>query len=263
MFKKTYTIALLILLIFNSAVIFAQQSNFSISPPPIPWYEFSKSDWDTRVGLTYVRITGEIEEDEISGDLNVNGGGANIFTRYAFSDILAADTGMLYAYAGGEIGDAADMTFSVFVLPFDIEFQPVKQDSFNILIFAGWNLAWTSININADGPPSEELNLETAMKGPQLGIEASFILSSFAISPYFMMSKLEGKSDVEIKENNSLVFSGSLNVSSTFVYNWGIDVLFIPYKITLSSILQIAGDSKDSQPYNTLIISVSYNFSNK
>ncbi len=75
-----------------SAPAWADTPNFQFSPPPIPWYEFSRGDRDLLAGATFLYLNGEIDEPDqpsMSGSVDVYGLGGNAFWRHAFGDQFA------------------------------------------------------------------------------------------------------------------------------------------------------------------------------
>lgn len=72
----------------------ATQANFSVSAPPLPWFEFEKGQWDLRVAGNYTSVSGK--ESGTNKEVSVTGGGVSFVGRYAFNDYLAADFGYYF-----------------------------------------------------------------------------------------------------------------------------------------------------------------------
>lgn len=243
------------------AVLFSAQSSYQFSPPPIPWFEFEKGQKDTRVGGTALYMTGKVDADEYSGDVKVYGLGGNIFYRNAFRDQFAFDAGASAVYASGEIGPAADMTLSLLSIPLGLEFQPIKTPEYVLILFAGFNLTWTNLSIQIDdGTDEADITMNSNIKGPQGGLQFSIKKNDFVFSPFFMMTKLSGTADVKFKENGSTVFSGSVSVPSTTTKFYGLDIVYVPANITLSSLIQQISSSGGNKGFKTYVFCLTYNF---
>ena len=169
--KKLCFIFTILILIYPFAGAYAQQTSFQVTIPPIPWYEFSKGQKDLKVNGTFINLSGAIESAEAGGDVNIYGGGASSFYRYAFRDKFAFDIGGLPLGAGGDVGDSATMDLEILALPFDIEFQPVKTDHYSVILFGGFNFIWMYLGVNYDdGTDVYAVDIWSSMRGPQGGM---------------------------------------------------------------------------------------------
>ncbi len=264
-FKKfilpLFSLYILLSCTFIISELGAAQSSFQFSPPPVPWFEFEEGQKDTRAGGTFLYITGDIDEDTYSGKVKVYGLGGNVFYRNAFRDKAAFDAGASAIYASGEVGPDADMSISTLSIPLGLEFQPIKTPDYVLILFGGFNLTWTNLDIQIDdGTDKYDITMKTNMKGPQGGLLFSFKLNNFVLSPFFMMAKLSGTSKVTLKENSSTIFSGSVSVPSTTARFYGLDIAYVPGNITLSSLIQQFSAAGGNKGLRTYVLSLTYNF---
>lgn len=258
--RKIIPVIFFIMICFSTIKSYAQQGNFQVSPPPVPWYEFNQGQKDLKVGATFLSLTGEVDDPEFGGDVKVYGGGGSAFYRYAFKDKFAIDAGGLVVGAGGDVGDLTTMEMMIASIPVDLEFQPINNERLSVILFAGFNFSWCSISIEYDaGEDWGKADLSTSMYGPQGGIQAALKVSDFVFTPFFMITRLSG--DVSISaESNEGEFSGSAGVPATTSYFYGIDIIYKPWNITLSSIIQQALSSGSNQGYKTYVFTISYHF---
>lgn len=248
------------------SILFAQQTNFQFSPPPIPWFEFEEGQKDLKISGTLLHLAGEVEDNDpnppdMGGNVSVYGGGVSAFFRYAFRPHFAIDIGGTVIGAGGDVGSAATMRMGMITIPVDLEFQPVRTDRIALILFGGFNLSWLFLGIDIDtGGYSAEVDLSTAMRGPQGGAQIAFKFPEWVISPFIMFSKLSGDVDFDIKDNTGTDISGSWSVTAATAMFYGIDIVYIPLDLTLSSIIQQVSSSGNNQGYRTYVLTVSYRF---
>ena len=250
----------LVLSVILPLPIFASQSNIQLSPPPIPWFEFDKGDKDLKVGGTIIYLTGDSTEG-INGDIDVYGGGVNAFYRYAFRDIFAIDFGATTVGAYGNVGNDADMSMWVLSVPVDLELQAVRNDRFVLIFFGGFNFTWSYVGVDYDdGTDTAEFDIWTNMRGPQGGVQLSFLLQDFVLTPFIMLQKLAGTASVDFYQNGSLVYSDDISISSPTATLYGIDIVYQPWNLTLSSLVQQVSSSSDNEGFTTYVFSINYCF---
>lgn len=246
--------------IIISTPTIASQKNFQLSPPPIPWFEFDKGDKDLKVGGTVVYLSSENKEG-INGDIDVYGGGVNAFYRYAFRDIFAVDFGGSTVAAYGNVGNDADMSMWILSVPVDLEFQAVRNDRFVLIFFGGFNFTWSYVGVDYDdGTDTAELDIWTNMRGPQGGVQLSFLLQDFVLTPFLMLQKLSGTASIDYYENDSHVYSDDSSISSPTATLYGIDIVYKPWDITLSSLVQQVSSSGNNEGFTTYVFSINYCF---
>ncbi len=256
--KRSFLPVLFILLILFQLDLFAQQTNFQVSEPPIPWYEFSKGQKDLKINGTFLYMTGEIKDPEMGGDVSVYGGGISSFYRYAFKNEFAFDLGGLALGAGGDVGSNATMKMGMFSVPFDIEFQPVRKEGYTVILFGGFNFTWFFLGMDmANGTDKATVDISSTMRGPQGGIQFAIKYPEFVFTPFFMITRMSG--DATIDYDISSTGSGSLStgIGSSTAYYYGIDIIYLPWNIAISSIIQQALSSGNNQPYRTYVFTVS------
>ena len=245
---------------------FAPQTHLQFSPPPLPWFEFEEGQKDLKISGTLLHLAGEVEDNDpnppdMGGDVSVYGGGVSAFFRYAFRPHFAIDIGGTVIGAGGDVGSAATMRMGMITIPVDLEFQPIRTDNIALILFGGFNLSWLFLGIDIDtGGYSAEVDLSTAMRGPQGGAQIAFKFPEWVISPFIMFSKLSGDVDFDIKDNTGTDISGSWSVTAATAMFYGIDIVYIPLDLTLSSIIQQVSSSGNNQGYRTYVLTVSYRF---
>jgi len=252
--------ASLMLIIMPIAKLTAAQSNFQLSPPPVPWFEFDRGDKDLKVGATAIYLKGENQEG-ISGDIDVYGVGVNGFYRYAFRDIFAIDFGGSMVTAYGDVGNDANITLWLLSIPVDLEFQAIRNDMFVLLLFGGFNFTWNYIGIDYDdGTTTAELDIRTNMRGPQGGAQLSFKLNDFVLTPFIMFMKLSGTASIDYSDNTPTSYSDDVTTTSPTATLYGIEIIYQPWNITLSSLVQQVSSSGDNEGFTTYIFSLNYCF---
>lgn len=238
----------------------SQQTSFQITMPPIPWYEFNKGQKDLKVNGTFLYLSGEIEAPEAGGDVSIYGGGMSGFYRYAFKDKFAFDIGGLIVGASGDIGNNASMDMTLLSLPFDIEFQPINTNRYSLILFVGFNFTWMYLGVTyEDDTDFYSVDIYSSMRGPQGGIQLAIKFPEFVFTPFFMITSLSGDADIDINANGNQM-SVSSGIPSSTAYYYGIDIIYLPWDITFSSILQQAMSSGDNQGYKTYVFTISYHF---
>ncbi len=253
--------ACIVTIISITVCSYGQQSNFQVTSPPIPWYEFSNGQKDIRAGGTALYMTGEIEDPDYGGEINIYGGGGSLFYRYAFRDEFAFDVGCTLIGAAGDIGDVAKMNIAMVSVPVDIEFQPVKSSKYSVILFAGFNFTWMSLGVEFDdGADSGSVDMVTSIRGPQGGIEAAIVFENFVFTPFFMITSLSGNASIDYSDSSGSAFSASSGIPATKSYYYGIDIIYRPLGITLSSIIQQVMDSGENSGYKTYVMMLSYHF---
>lgn len=233
MFKRIPVFLLAFALGPGLAVPAFSLDNLSLSPLPIPWFEFQEGQMDLGVGGTFLYATGT--------DIDVYGGGGSFIGRYAFTNLLAMDIGMSI-FGGG--GDAGDLGVGLFLMqaPVDLELQLVRTNSMALILFGGVMTSFGTLTIG-DVPAT------LSQYGFQFGAQVSFKTSDFTFSPFFMIQSLGGTATVE---------GVSYSLDTVTVKTFGIDIVYVPWNITLSSMLQMmpAADTD----VNIFTIGICYDF---
>lgn len=275
-----YKLVALSLMIFSSSS-YASQSNFEIAPPPVASPEFKDGQVDTKVSATYVGISG-------SG-FSLNGAGVSVAERKANSDTTALDFSTGVFLMGGSMdisGSSASMMVMSVPLSVNFEYQPVKNDSTSVILFGGpmmniglssssysyQTLAITSYtntylnNVLIARTPNYtsvtdtmDTSTTTLLYGGQVGIQASINGGDYTYTPFAMLQSQQGSAS----SSSTSVYSGSstssIDLPNFTTTSYGFDILYRPWNMTLSSMLQIAsGSGSNNSGFQTTIISLSW-----
>ncbi len=243
--------ALFFIILISAISASASQSNFMISPSPIPWYEFQQGQADIRLGGSYVSVTGET--DPATGDKpSIEGGGLSFAGRYAFNNNIAVDFLYNFVGAGGSLSSNIDLEVYLWLWNPNIEFQLVNNEKFKFIVFLGpiWSLASVTL-YDYSTYPTNTLGVTAYMDGIQFGFQASMILKPFVVAPFFLYQKMSGSADV-----NGI----SVDIPSVTMKSYGIDLIYLPWNLTLSSIMQQVATSGNNGGYKTFYVSLSYDF---
>lgn len=260
--KKLFkAVSLSLGLMVLSSSVHAEQSNFQISPPPIATPEFNAGQVDKKVSATYVGITGT--------GLDLNGAGGNFVVRQANSDATALDfsAGAFLMSGTMESGTSkGDLFFMSIPLGVNFELQPVKNENVALILFAGpmMSLGFSSFDFKS-GSVSVTTTTTTLLYGVQGGAQFGIKAGDFTISPFGMVQSQQGTA------SSSSSSSGGGGSSSTSVdipaftsTSYGLDILYRPWNMTLSSMLQEAAKSgsgsNSSEGFKTTVISLNWNF---
>lgn len=234
-----------------SGSICAAQSNFQVTPPPIAAPEFEAGKVDVKAGLTFINMSG-------SG-FNLEGAGANYIRRQAFTDEFAWDMqGGLFVLSGSLSGNA--MTFTTVPLSLNVEYQPLKTSTSSLILFAGpnYSASWAKIKnavVVFAGTPYD-LSMNMQMYGWQGGGQYSAQLGDFKFSPFAMLQSQQGT----VNSYSGGFSNGSTSIPAFTTTSYGLDLLYIPWNVTLSSVLQQAADSGGNSGVKTTIFTLSHNF---
>ncbi|MGL4370791.1 MAG: hypothetical protein ACRCUT_14130 [Spirochaetota bacterium] len=208
------------------------QSNFVVSPSPIPWHEFQKGQTDLKLGGNYVSVSAE-------DDIDISGAGLNVSARYAFQDMVALDFMFNYMYIAGYTGNSDFIEVNFISWNPNMEFQPVKNEKFNLILFGG--LMWTLVPVSYEPVNDEPISATASMSGIQFGVQGVMKTGNFAISPFFLYQSLSGS--VEITGY------GSADIPTQTVKTFGFDIAYVPYSTTLSGLLQSVTDNSKFKVY--------------
>ena len=264
--KRQFVFELIMVFVFLPSILLAQQSNFQFSPPPIPWFEFEEGQKDLKVGGTLLYLKGKARDDDpappdMGGDIDVYGGGASVFYRYGLRERVAIDIGGTIVYAAGDVGEYANMTLGVYSFPVDLEIQPIKTDKIAVILFGGFNFTWMSVGIDYDdGTDRGKLDMSATIRGPQFGAQVAFKFPEFVLTPFFMITRLSGNADLDVSDDTGPPASISINIPASTAYFYGVDLVYLPWNITLSSLIQQISSSGQNNGLRTYVLTVSYRF---
>lgn len=249
------------LMIFSGSV-YAAQSNFQISPPPIASPEFSAGKVDRKVTATYVGITGT--------GLNLNGAGGNWITRAPLSEMTAVGVSIGAFYMSGTMNIGTDKgNMSILTVPWslNLEFQPVKNENAALILFGGAGMSmglssleykYTLLGKNYTNTTTTTTTLYGLQGGAQVGVKAG----DFTISPFGMVQSQQGLASSSSSTSGGGSSSSSVDIPAFTSTSYGLDILYRPWNLTLSSMLQEAAKSGSggSEGFKTTIVSMSWNF---
>lgn len=244
--------------------VYAQQANFQVSPPPIASPEFEAGQKEQKISGTYVGMSGE--------GIDFTGLGVNYISRNAGSDTTAIDFSVGFFTLGGSMGFGGfdgDMYMIMFPMSVNGEYQAMKTPTSSLILFGGPTLSFSFSSLyyeyeytyynpwsgtTTTYTDSDTLLTTTIMYGVQGGAQLGATMGSFKFSPFAMMQSLQGSSTT----SNGTSTSADIPAFTTISY--GLDILYVPWDITLSSILQKASESEDNEAIDTTIIQLSWKF---
>lgn len=248
--NKILAISLMLGLIsLNSA--YAGQSNFSVAPPPIASPDFEAGKKEGKLTAIYIGMKGT--------GFEMTGGGVNYISRTAITDSIAFDGSagvMLMMGTMDFSGSQSDLSVMVLPLSFNMEYQPVK----GLILYGGVPLTFMSsyleysYSYTISGKTytyNDSSSTSTMLYGLQGGAQYGINAGDFKISPFIMLQSLSGSSDTD---------GITTSIPSYTQTSYGLDMLYVPWNITLSSLLQEAAKSGENEAIKTTIIQLSWNF---
>jgi hypothetical protein len=240
-------------------------TNFIISPPPVPWFEFRKEQVDLRLGGSFLSVSAEESEKGANDEIGIACMGINSAARYAFTDYLAVDAG-INASGGREYkNNNLDIILFMLSVPVDLELQAFKSDRVSIILFGGFAYMGSYVYIGFwEGIPHQSFyskyNIWASIYGPQAGIQAGISAGDFTFTPYFMFQRVTGSIDLDFYRGGELQNSANEKLKDFNILSFGLDIIYRPWKITLSSIFQQITAAKGNRDVQTIIIALSYDF---
>lgn len=242
-----------------STLLFAQsqntQTNFTISPPPLGYPEYP-------------------EESAVSNTLNFTGAyiSADQFSMYGmflgWVPRYGGDWGAIECMLGmfvmnGELDTGygkESLNFVGMDIAPALELPIVNDESFKFIMFGGFDLMITTTSFTTPDPYSSGTmtwTLTTGMYGPLLGFQLHIgFADTFMFSPFIMVKSLQGSTDVTT--NPAYVgMQYSYDIPSTTYITYGFDIVEATSGVTLSGLINMAGQTNDTKGYNSYIFGVS------
>jgi hypothetical protein len=266
--RSIFAVVAAVVLLASAATSFAagsSQSTFSITPPPIATPVFGTRETDIKVGAMYV---GMKSTDTTVTDFKLSGYGLDMIGRSAFGSVVAMDYSVGVIYLSGDIKSALTGTSSTkskisgasIPISFNLEVQPYKNDVFNFIIFAGpaFNISVMDMEITipsftGTGTTKDTITSTSFMYGPQGGVQTGFEIGDIHVDLFGMFVSQKGTQDT----SSSLGGSTSTDIPSTTTTSYGADFMYVPWGLTLSSILQEA-KSNDKNGFKTTVYQLSW-----
>lgn len=263
--------SLTLLAILGASTAHAQQvqANFSLTPPPFAWPTFEKGGVDLKMRLTTYTMDG--------AGIDLTGGGVDGVVRNAFSDHLATGiqiglfgmTGGIDSFTagGGMISlSHSDVSMGDFLLAASMEAQPFRNDRVATLLFAGPALAFLFGDYDSttvrNGPPPAGISAFTdsgsimsylygVRGGGQLGVR----LGNVHVDLFGTVGSQEGRSRI------STAFGNLKNhVPAATVVSVGLDLVYLPWNLSLSAVLQETESTGANQRVKTRMYQAGWKF---
>jgi hypothetical protein len=241
----------------------SSQSTFSISPPPIATPVFGVKESDIKVGATYVNIK---STDTTTTNFKLDGYGVDFVGRSAFGKVLAIDyavgaiylTGDLTMSTGGTGGGSTSISGASIPISFNLEVQPYKNDVFNIILFAGPAFNITALDIKStiqigSTTYNDTITTTSYLYGPQGGVQMGFELGPLHIDAFGMAISQQGSQTMSSSYGGDTTSS----IPAYTTTSYGADFMYVPWGLTLSSILQEAKQG-DNNGFKTTMYQFSW-----
>ncbi|MDH4162023.1 MAG: hypothetical protein OEW15_04960 [Nitrospirota bacterium] len=242
--------------ILASAPARAEQTNFSVAPPPIasPYFEAGKGEGKFR--FTYLTIEGQ--------GMDMKGGGIDFVGRTAFSEHFAGDIAFGFLFMNAEfkstdpLTTGSDATMTLMNMPFsaNLEVQPYKGDILSTIIFLGPAMIMTpgSMETTIMGQTYSS-TLFGFYYGAQAGLQLGVKLGDFNLSPFAMAQSMQGTMTITDSQGNSF----ETDVPAYTTTSYGADLIYTPWGLTLSSVLQEAKKTDEQTPgFKTHLYTLSF-----
>ncbi|MCX7991297.1 MAG: hypothetical protein N2999_04565, partial [Proteobacteria bacterium] len=191
---------LLFFIFFLSAFnVYANQTNLSITPPPIVSPSFSEGKSDFKFGLSYLTV----EDDGTIPNTTVDmtGAGLNLIGRKAFSDYFAGDFSVGVYSTSGDIktpGLKTEQEAANVNLSFNLELQPFKTDIVSMIVFLGPTITAINGTTKTTGLINSSSSYSVSLYGMQVGVQMGVKAGPVEIIPFIMSSSMQGLSLIHI-----------------------------------------------------------------
>ena len=223
------------------------QTNFTISPPPLGYPEFSDELVITHQGKALFGT--------ISGDgIDLYGVSAawipRVSTGYVAADLLVGFHTMMGTIETGN--GSTDMNFFGFDLAPNAELLVINLSGFKLIFAAGYSLSNNRSAYMIEDFTFDTINyydvtvyINTLMYGPVFTIQGSIMMGTdFMFSPYVVFASISGTTNTHADPNFEF-FNTSYDVPAFRTMTYGFDVLYVPGGLTLSGMLQLLDKSGD------------------
>lgn len=257
-YGKSVVVAAALVLVALSGVssVNAADSSFSITPPPIASPVFGVKETDLKVGAMYLNMKSTATTTQ---SFELTGYGVDATGRTAFGNTLAVDYNVGVTYLTGDMGTGAfKSTLSGASIPisFNLEVQPYKNDVFNTILFAGPAFSISAMTMESTvGGTTYTTYVDTYMYGLEAGVQMGLKLGDVHVDAFGMAITQSGTQDMT--SSSASVADTSTSIPSFTTTSFGVDFMYIPWGLTLSSIMQEAGQS-DDKGFKTTMYQISW-----
>lgn len=258
-----------LLLITSSAR--ASQSSFHISPQPVAAPEFSSGKIDKKIAATYISIT--------ANGLHLDGLGGSYIVRQANSDITAPSLSASIFLLGGTMdtgtsNDRGELYAVNVPLSMTLEYQPVQNELASMILFAGptlnpgissfkysyKNTVVTSYVPLTTSTAEDTMSTSTTslLYGVQGGLQAAIHTRNFIFAPFTMLQTQRGAASASFSSSRNSG-TNAIDIPAFTSISYGLDILYRPWNMTLSSMHQEAEKSGSSNDgFKSIVISLNW-----
>jgi hypothetical protein len=183
-------------------------------------------------------------------EFKLDGYGITAVGRSAFSNQFALDYAIGVISLSGDMGAGKVMKLDGVSVPISVnlEVQPYKNNVFNVIVFAGPAFSISSMTL--DNVPAvfrttvvhESWTIDSYLYGLQGGVQMGFRLGDVHVDIFGMADRKRGTQDI-IKTFSA---DTSESISAFTTTSYGLDLMYVPWGLTLSSILQEAKQREDN-----------------
>jgi hypothetical protein len=260
----------LLVLCFSGTALQAQQPavqvDYSVLPPPIAWPTYPQ-------GVTYFKARGTAFHIDDAG-LSFAGGGFDGVVRTAFTDVLASSVQMGLAGMNGDTDQIlflpegatfvhSDISLGEVLLGVNAEAQVYRGERANLILTAGPMITVLAGSVDSTFFPglspgilSDSGSTYTYLYGVQGGVVAGAALGKFHIDGFAMLHHQQGKSRISW----SLAGDASFHVLSSTTTSYGIELVYLPWDLTLSVVVQERAEAGASRGFKATLYQVAWTF---
>jgi hypothetical protein len=261
-----------------------EQFNFTVAPPPLGYPKFADdlSNWsdlafDNSVGGAVAWVSGP--------RLSLVGAGVGWIPRLALGRV-AFNPGIAFFLVSGAVtprvegwepgfGERPDFDFSMKFWMVDIspaaEVIVFRNQYLGAVLYAGVEvmLAWSHFIIEnfvvpiPPSPPVVDLGVDTmtTLYGPFGGLQAQItVIDDFVFTPYFQLKYISGNVNLDDYTFETRFLHGDHELQGVMSYTAGLDVIYQPLGVSLSSLLQLAPASDDDSRFTSTTVNLKYSF---
>lgn len=243
-----------------SSAFAAGFSSFAISSSPLPTPVFGGYENDLKIGATYLQMKSS-GSTTAGREVKLDGYGITAAGRSAYSNQFALDYAIGVIYLNGDMGTGNVMKLDGVSVPISVnlEVQPYKNNVFNVIVFAGPAFSISSMTL--DNVPAvvrttgvrDSWTIDSYLYGLQGGVQMALRLGDVHVDIFGMADRKRGTQD--IIKTFSPNTSDSIPAYTTTSY--GLDLLYVPWGLTLGATLQEARQ-RDDNGTRTDIYSISW-----